>query len=40
MESGTPKGLVAHMGTSETVDDWNTLRKALGYNTMNYYGAS
>jgi hypothetical protein len=35
-----PKGIVAHVGTAETVQDWNSLREALGYDQMHFLALS
>ena len=29
-------GILAHTSTKETVKDWNSLRQALGYETMHF----
>lgn len=36
MESSTPPGILAHIGTAETIQDWDSLREALGYDTMDF----
>lgn len=40
IDRSTPKGIVAHIGTDETVQDWDNLRHALGYEKMNLLGYS
>jgi hypothetical protein len=35
-----PKGIVAHVSTRETVQDWNSLRRALGYDKMHFMSYS
>ena len=35
-----PKGIVAHVGTAETVQDWNSLQEALGYDQMHFLTVS
>ncbi|KZP17745.1 alpha/beta-hydrolase [Athelia psychrophila] len=36
----TPAGILAHVGTADVVKDWDSLRAALGYKTVNYLGYS
>lgn len=36
----TPSGVVAHISTAYTVEDWNSVRVALGYEKMSYIGLS
>ncbi|KDQ19580.1 hypothetical protein BOTBODRAFT_28154 [Botryobasidium botryosum FD-172 SS1] len=40
IDQSTPKGIVAHVSTVETVQDWNSLREALGYDNMHFFGVS
>lgn len=40
VELSSPAGILGHLGTQEVVQDWNTLRAALGYEKMNYIGVS
>ncbi|KAF7982616.1 hypothetical protein HWV62_27027 [Athelia sp. TMB] len=28
---GSPKGILAHVSIEETIEDWNSVREALGY---------
>lgn len=36
LELSSPKGLIAHMTTPNNVQDWNSVREALGYEEMNF----
>ncbi|KAJ7157984.1 hypothetical protein C8R43DRAFT_882882 [Mycena crocata] len=38
--SSTPPGIVQHIGTRETVQDWDRVRAALGYDIMHHFGIS
>jgi hypothetical protein len=40
IDNSTPKGIVAHIGTHETVQDWNSLREALGYEWFHFLAVS
>lgn len=40
IDKSTPKGIVAHMSTADTAQDWDSLRAALGYDKMNLLGYS
>ncbi|KDQ19583.1 hypothetical protein BOTBODRAFT_443477 [Botryobasidium botryosum FD-172 SS1] len=40
IDQSTPKGIVAHIGTAETVQDWDSLREALCYDKMHFLGIS
>lgn len=40
IELSTPTGILAHMATADTIQDWNSVRDALGYDTMDYLGVS
>ncbi|KIM77254.1 hypothetical protein PILCRDRAFT_12233 [Piloderma croceum F 1598] len=40
IDLSTPNGIVSHVGTSETVQDWESLRQALGYEKLHHYGIS
>ncbi|KAF7976114.1 hypothetical protein HWV62_7549 [Athelia sp. TMB] len=40
IDGSTPPGIVEFIGTAETVQDWNSLRIALGYEKMSYLGIS
>ncbi|EIM92798.1 uncharacterized protein STEHIDRAFT_136539 [Stereum hirsutum FP-91666 SS1] len=40
MELSTPPGILAHVGTADTIQDWNSVREALGYDTLNFLGVS
>ncbi|KAF7308005.1 hypothetical protein MKEN_01162200 [Mycena kentingensis (nom. inval.)] len=39
-EQSTPAGILEHLGTYETVRDWDTIRAALGYDTLHHFGIS
>jgi hypothetical protein len=36
----SPPGIVAHVGTQEVAQDWNTLMTALNYTKMNFLSVS
>jgi hypothetical protein len=36
IDLSTPKGIVSHIGTAETVQDWNSLRDALDYQQFHF----
>lgn len=36
----SPPGIVAHVGTQDAVDDWESIRLALGYDKVNLLGIS
>ncbi|KDQ19584.1 hypothetical protein BOTBODRAFT_443473 [Botryobasidium botryosum FD-172 SS1] len=40
IDHSTPQGIVAHVGTAETAQDWDSLREALGYDKMHFIGLS
>lgn len=40
VEKSTPEGIVAHLNVAQTVQDWNMVREALGYEKMNFLGVS
>lgn len=40
MDMSTPPGILAHVGTADTIQDWNSVREALGYDTLNFLGVS
>jgi hypothetical protein len=40
IDSSTPPGIIAHVGTKEVVEDYENVRKALGYEKINFLGAS
>jgi len=40
IDLSTPKGIVAHVGTAETVEDWNNLREALSYEKLHFLSVS
>lgn len=40
IDGSTPKDIVAHIGTNETVQDWDSLRQALGHEKMDMLGYS
>ena len=36
IDLSVPKGIVAHVSTAETIQDWNSLRDALGYEKLHF----
>lgn len=40
VDSSSPPGIIAHVGTRETVQDYEMVRRALGYDKINFLGAS
>ncbi|KAJ7105903.1 alpha/beta-hydrolase [Mycena epipterygia] len=36
----TPAGIMQHLGTIELIQDWDSVRAALGYETVNFAGVS
>jgi hypothetical protein len=40
VDLSTPEGIVAHVGTTDTVQDWNSLQKALGYPKTHFLSLS
>ena len=40
IDLSTPKGITAHIGTADTVQDWNSLREALGYKRLHFLSVS
>ncbi|KAJ7635312.1 hypothetical protein FB45DRAFT_865844 [Roridomyces roridus] len=39
-ENSTPKGIMNHTGTVEVVQDWDSIRAALGYEKVHFAGVS
>ncbi|KAJ7692912.1 hypothetical protein B0H17DRAFT_933686 [Mycena rosella] len=40
IDSSTPAGIVQHLSSDETVQDWDRVRAALGYDIMHHFGIS
>lgn len=40
IDNSSPPGIIQHLGTREVVQDYESIRKALGYNKINFVGAS
>lgn len=40
IDSSSPPGIIEHVGTREVVQDYEIVRKALGYVKINFLGAS
>ena len=40
IEMSSPPGIIQHVGTREVVQDYEMVRKALGYEKINFLGAS
>ncbi|KAJ6530552.1 hypothetical protein B0H19DRAFT_1191439 [Mycena capillaripes] len=40
IDLSTPPGIVQHIGTRETIQDWDRVRAALGYDIMHHFGIS
>ena len=40
INNSSPAGIVEHVGTREVTQDYEMIRKALGYDTINFLGAS
>jgi hypothetical protein len=36
----TPVGILEHVGTKEVIQDWDTMRAALGYEKVSFAGVS
>ncbi|KAJ7779885.1 hypothetical protein B0H16DRAFT_1878507, partial [Mycena metata] len=39
-ENTTPTGIMQHIGTNEVIQDWDSLRAALGYEKVSFTGVS
>ncbi|KZP21575.1 alpha/beta-hydrolase [Athelia psychrophila] len=40
IDNSTPPGVVEYLATKQTIEDWNSLRAALGYDKMSLLGVS
>jgi hypothetical protein len=40
IDSSTPPGIIEYVGTKEVVQDFEQIRKALGYEKINFIGSS
>ncbi|KAF8212623.1 hypothetical protein K438DRAFT_1434799, partial [Mycena galopus ATCC 62051] len=40
IKDSTPPGIMQHVGTTEVIQDWDTMRAALGYETVSFAGVS
>ncbi|KAF8212608.1 Alpha/Beta hydrolase protein [Mycena galopus ATCC 62051] len=40
IKDSTPPGIMQHVGTTEVIQDWDTMRAALGYDTVSFAGIS
>ncbi|KUJ13789.1 uncharacterized protein LY89DRAFT_590287 [Mollisia scopiformis] len=40
IDNSSPSGIIQHVGTKEVVQDYEQVRKALGYEKINFLGAS
>lgn len=40
IENSTPPGIVGHVGTLEVVQDYEMMRRAFGFEKINFLGAS
>ena len=40
IDNSSPPGIIAHVGTKETVQDLEAIRVALGYDKINFVGSS
>lgn len=40
IDLSTPPGIIEHVGTTENVQDYESIRQALGYEKINFLGAS
>jgi hypothetical protein len=40
IDNSSPPGIIEHLGTSEVVQDYEIVRRALGYEKINFLGAS
>jgi hypothetical protein len=39
-KDSTPAGILRHVGTKEVIQDWDTVRAALGYEKVSFAGVS
>jgi hypothetical protein len=40
IDSSSPSGIIEHVGTREVVQDYKMIRKALGYEKIDFLGAA
>jgi hypothetical protein len=40
IDHSSPSGIIEHVGTREVVQDYESIRKALGYQKISFLGAS
>jgi len=40
VDLSTPKGILTHVSTDDTVQDWDSLREALGYEWFHFLSVS
>lgn len=40
ISSSSPTGIIEHVGTKEVVQDFEQIRKALGYDRVSFIGLS
>jgi hypothetical protein len=40
IDNSSPPGILEHVGTREVVQDYEQIRKALGYEKINFLGSS
>jgi hypothetical protein len=40
IKDSTPAGIMNHLGTIEVIQDWDSVRAALGYEKVNFAGVS
>jgi hypothetical protein len=40
IDNSSPPGIIQHVGTREVIQDYNSIRKALGYQKINFLAAS
>ncbi|KAJ7246158.1 hypothetical protein B0H12DRAFT_768573 [Mycena haematopus] len=40
IKDSTPAGIMQHLGTTEVIHDWESMRTALGYETVSFAGVS
>jgi hypothetical protein len=40
IDNSSPPGIIEHVGTREVVQDYESIRKALGYDKIHFLGAS
>jgi len=40
INNSSPAGIIEHVGTREAIQDYDMIRKALGYEKINFLGAS